>query len=179
MFALRKTIQGILFSTVILLGYSVEGQAQVPAACTPVVYVFRHAEDHNGINDGPPYGLLTWIGQRHAQLYPDMVADFAATSGHCPLTRVYASNPSKPEPANENLDGSTNAFCTARPLAQLGTIDSQKQAHDLILTVSPKLFCSTEKFPPINRPDNKEALTRTSTDPIIYLCGTPHKPSQE
>ena len=180
MFALRKTIQGILFSTVILLGYSVEGQAQVPAACTPVVYVFRHAEDHGGLKKvGPPWGLLTWIGQRHAQLYPQMVADFAATSGHCPLTRVYASSPSLT--GQNQINGATNAFCTARPLAQLGTEDSQnsqKQAHDLILDVDVSICSIKESFPPIPRPDNQPTLSRADTDPIIYLCGTPEEPSQ-
>ena len=178
MFVLERAVPGIVFLAGMLLGYPAEVQAQQSTACTPVVYVFRHAEDHGGLDDvGPPWGLLTWIGQRHAQLYPDMVADFAATSGHCPLTRVYASSPSLT--GQNQINGATNAFCTARPLAQLGTVDSQKQEHHLILTVSGKLFCSiTPSFPPILRPDNQPALTRADTDPIIYLCGTPDEPSQ-
>ncbi|MCX2978829.1 hypothetical protein [Candidatus Marimicrobium litorale] len=48
----------------------------------------------------------------------------------------------------------------------------------MILDVDVSICSIKESFPPIPRPDNKEALTRASTDPIIYLCGTPDQPSQ-
>jgi hypothetical protein len=61
----------------------------------------------------------------------------------------------------------------------LGTIDSLKQEHDLILNVDVSICSINGSFPPIPRPDDEKPLTRAPTDPIIYICSTPdEQPSQ-
>jgi hypothetical protein len=80
------------------------------AACTPVVYAFRHAEDVNG-----PPPSLTPVGMEHANLYIEMVASFELTQNYCPVKLVYSVNPIKPG----GESGTTNPFFTARPLANI------------------------------------------------------------
>ncbi len=80
------------------------------AACTPVVYAFRHAEDVNG-----PPPSLTPVGMEHANLYIEMVASFELTQNYCPVKFVYSVDPIKPG----GESGTTNPFFTARPLANI------------------------------------------------------------
>jgi hypothetical protein len=92
-----------------LLSQSAQSQAAAPP-CTPVVYVFRHAEDVNG-----PPTALTPIGTEHANLYIEMVKSLEVTRIYCPVAAVYAVNPIKPD----GSVGTTNPYFTARPLANI------------------------------------------------------------
>jgi hypothetical protein len=76
-------------------------------ACTPVVYLFRHAED---VSNGTG---LTAVGEQHAALYPSMVAQYQLRYNICRVNRVYAMY-------DKNADsspGTTNPFNTAKYLA--------------------------------------------------------------
>jgi hypothetical protein len=88
-------------------------------ACTPVVYVFRHAEDTNPPNPPGPIFALTPTGKAHAALYPAMVNDFQAANGFCPVAKVYATTKvEKQQPCGSACASATNAFDTGAPLAQ-------------------------------------------------------------
>jgi hypothetical protein len=80
------------------------------AACTPVVYAFRHAEDLNG-----PPTELTPVGMEHANLYIEMITAFELTNNYCPVKFVYSVNQVKPG----GEVGTTNPYFTARPLANI------------------------------------------------------------
>jgi hypothetical protein len=83
---------------------------QSQAACTPVVYAFRHSEDVNG-----PPTALTPIGTEHANLYIEMIKSLEFTQNYCPVAAVYAVDPAKPDGST----GTTNPYFTARPLANI------------------------------------------------------------
>jgi hypothetical protein len=93
--------------------------AALAQTCTPVVYVFRHAEDTNPANPPGPIFALTPTGQAHAALYPTMVNAFeAAPNDFCKVAKVYATTTQdKVGECGQNCKSATNAFCTARPLA--------------------------------------------------------------
>ena len=96
----------VLFSSLVLLASSA-------LACTPAVFVFRHAEDTN-----PPYPLifhLTPTGEFHALFYRIMVPAFADGTTFCKVTTVYAATT---EDKPDHSKSATNSFFTARPLAQ-------------------------------------------------------------
>jgi hypothetical protein len=109
-------IKGLLSILLFALGVFVSDAAQ---ACTPTLYLFRHAEDVDV--DEPPFGQpagLTAIGKRHAQLYPAMITQMQETLGlmsPCPLGRVFAmwdrNTGAKPL-------GTVNPYQTALYLAQ-------------------------------------------------------------
>jgi hypothetical protein len=136
---IKRTVEFLSLGFITLAAYA----SGVDSGCTPVVYVFRHAEDYTpnpAINlngDGftcpdkdkngncGPYGQLTQTGATHASIYPSMITNFQANhkaltdEDFCPVQVVYAANPSKGSVTNTmNLKGADNAFCTARPLAR-------------------------------------------------------------
>jgi hypothetical protein len=81
-------------------------------ACTPTVFLFRHAEDQTNKKTNLPE--LTPAGEEHAALYPEMVSQDLSTTSDCPIKRVLAMY-------NLNTDGSkgtTNPQKTAEPLAK-------------------------------------------------------------
>lgn len=100
---LKQSLRGLLlFAGLFLFAAGTAG-----AFCTPVVYLFRHAEDFDNKS------ALTPVGDAHADLYPDMVADFGAANHYCPVGFVYALYDKRP-----NGDpGTVNPLETARPLA--------------------------------------------------------------
>jgi hypothetical protein len=104
----------VLFSALVFFASSALGQA----ACLPVVYAFRHAEDTNP--KPPPLFALTPTGQAHALLYPGMISELESrpNTNYCPVAKVYATTKvrKKGECATE-CDSATNAFDTAKPLA--------------------------------------------------------------
>ena len=156
----RRVILGIMLSAMTLFGPPVNAQE---SSCKPVVYVFRHAEDYNPGRQSPPYGFLTYIGEKHASLYPAMVSHLRSQEGHCAVTRVYATNPFKGKTPDDNWDGSTNAFCTARPLARITTGQEHKIAPAVAVenNETPILMCRTMSEQGI-----------TVVDPIIFLHGS-------
>jgi hypothetical protein len=77
------------------------------AACTPVVYAFRHAED---LKQGT--GLKP-IGTEHADRYDGMVAHFELDRSYCPVAYVYSMYNINPN----GSPGTENPFQTAEPLA--------------------------------------------------------------
>ncbi len=77
------------------------------AACMPVVYAFRHAED---LKTGT--GLRP-VGAEHADRYDEMLADFESDRNYCPVGFVYAMYNKKPD----GSPGTENPFQTAEPLA--------------------------------------------------------------
>jgi hypothetical protein len=103
--------------------------SSVSAECTPVVYMFRHAEDTNPPEDPdnnqfhPPKGtvplfVLTPTGQAHARLYPTMISGLQAANNYCAVTKVYATTTvRKDAPCDPTCDSATNAFYTGKPLA--------------------------------------------------------------
>jgi hypothetical protein len=90
--------------------------AGVTSACTPVAYLFRHAEDENK-SKTDPFGLtLTAAGVAHADLYIEMLDKFQQEkSTYCPIKVVYALNPVNAD----GTVGTSNPYWTANPLAQL------------------------------------------------------------
>jgi hypothetical protein len=82
-------------------------------ACTPTVFLFRHAEDKTNTKTNLPE--LTPAGVKHASLYPEMVDQYLSMmTDLCPIKRVLAMY-------DHNTDGSkgtTNPFKTAEPLAK-------------------------------------------------------------
>jgi hypothetical protein len=82
------------------------------AACTPVVYAFRHAEDLS--SDIYPTGLKP-VGRQHADLYPAMVDAFGAAHDYCPVGLVYSVYNINPGPPP--APGTNNPLQTAEPLA--------------------------------------------------------------
>jgi len=97
--------------------------------CTPVVYLFRHAEEGSGAT-GLDQNTLRPAGLQHANLYNSMIERFQAKLGYCPVNTVFAmarkNAPSAPNFANGL--GTTNPFFTARPLSV-----AVRQAFDLSL----------------------------------------------
>jgi hypothetical protein len=93
------------------------------AACTPVVYAFRHAEDES--KSVAPFPCLpgstvncttalTKVGKEHADLYNEMITNFEMIHDYCAVKYVYSVNPILP---GGFAGGTTNPFETARPLA--------------------------------------------------------------
>jgi len=110
----------VLFSSLVLLASSA-------LACTPAVFVFRHAEDTN-----PPYPLifhLTPTGEFHALFYRIMVPAFADGTTYCKVTTVYAATT---EDKPDRSRSATNSFFTARPLAQ-----QEMGGNDPIIALGP------------------------------------------
>jgi hypothetical protein len=122
---LRAAVLFILCGSV---SYGIPPSAVAEFPCTAVIYLFRHAEDAapgpdtKTILDGVTYSskLLPW-GDAHAALYNDMITSLGTLFNGtlCPVGKVYAVNPTKP---NGQL-GSTNPYKTAQPLALL-TMDA-------------------------------------------------------
>ena len=140
----------VLFSSLGLLASSA-------LACTPAVFVFRHAEDTN-----PPAPLifhLTPTGEFHAILYRIMVPAFADGTTFCKVTTVYAATPvDKPDFSKS----ATNSFFTAQPLAQqqmagkdpiieLGTFDKKHPENSRLYE-----FLGNGNNAPAEQPSNYE-----------------------
>jgi hypothetical protein len=94
----NKTLFSILLFA---LGTFFSNSAQAQLLCKQAVYLFRHAEDDNG---------LTSVGKAHAKLYPAMINQLQGTRGICPVQRVFAM-------WNRGTAGTQNPVDTARPLA--------------------------------------------------------------
>lgn len=106
----------VLFGALVSFASSALGQA-----CVPVVFAFRHAEDTNPPNPPGPTFALTPTGQAHANLYPTMISGFLeqTTSTLCPVVKVYAATTvEKVAPCGNECASASNAFDTAKPLAQ-------------------------------------------------------------
>ena len=92
---------------VLLVSSSLLGPLAVQASCTPVVYLFRHAEDEMEVND------LTEVGDAHAELYPGMVNGFGAAQDYCPVGFVYALNDKKPDGSKGTINPRDTAMFLA------------------------------------------------------------------
>jgi hypothetical protein len=93
------------------------------AACTPVAYLFRHAEDQdNPIKKTPFDDTLTPSGDAHAGLYISMMNafDLETEFTYCEVVTVYALNPYKHASPSTEI-GTSNPYWTANPLAQNNT----------------------------------------------------------
>jgi hypothetical protein len=118
--------------------------AALAQTCTPVVYVFRHAEDTNPPGSHPPVPIfaLTPAGQKHAELYPTMVSAFEAADPKkplCKVAKVYATTIKDKVDCKQDCKSATNAFCTARPLAcAVITGDAYKCTHS---NLANPIFC--------------------------------------
>jgi hypothetical protein len=95
----------LLFFCGSLLSFISSASAQTP--CTPIVYAFRHAEDL-GRN-------LTELGQRHADLYIEMLGagGFGPPHNYCPVGYVYSTYNINPD----GMPGTNNPLETAQPVA--------------------------------------------------------------
>ena len=97
------------------------------AQCSPVAYLFRHAEDINKTRQHPFDYTLSDSGGAHAGLYIEMINKFQQEKPqYCPIKVVYALNP-------ENFDGSvgtSNPYWTANPLAQVTQTDLDESTHE-------------------------------------------------
>ncbi len=89
------------------------------ANCTPVAYLFRHAEEGSSRPTDLTDDTLLPVGNRHAALYPGMIQRLQEKSGYCPVEAVFAmARKNAPDaPKSPNGLGTTNPFFTARPLA--------------------------------------------------------------
>jgi hypothetical protein len=92
-------IKRLLSISLFAIGVFFSNAAQ---ACTPTIYLFRHAEDSNG---------LTAVGLRHADLYPMMIQQLQKAFPICDVQRVFAM-------WSRNGAGTSNPYYTAKPLAQ-------------------------------------------------------------
>jgi hypothetical protein len=92
----------------------------VSSACTPVAYLFRHAEDKNQDKSAPFDVTLSSSGLAHADLYIEMMNKFQQeTPTYCPVSTVYALNPVKSLlPGGVPEIGTSNPYWSAEPLAQ-------------------------------------------------------------
>jgi hypothetical protein len=109
----------------------------VASACTPVAYLFRHAEDQNRDKSDPFELTLTPSGQAHADLYIGMMNKFQQEKpSYCPVSTVYALNPIKFfHPGGRPEIGTSNPYWTAEPLAQRATNQNPIiTVDDMILT---------------------------------------------
>jgi hypothetical protein len=101
----------ILRSLIALLAFGAAfSAAPVAAACDPVVYLFRHAEEKPG---GELANTLLRVGQQHAELYPSMIEGFQRNN--CPVSSVYTMSSYN---ANGSI-GTTNPYYTAYPSANV------------------------------------------------------------
>jgi hypothetical protein len=121
---LRTTTALFAFHSVFLAG------AGAASACTPVAYLFRHAEDVNQVKS-EPFGLtLSTSGVAHADLYIGMIDKFQQEKPqYCPIRAVYALNPIK----SDGSWGTSNPYWTADPLAQ--TAETTMQDRNAIISV--------------------------------------------
>jgi hypothetical protein len=100
----NKLFSIFLFAFCVFLHHT-PAQAQ---ACTPSVYLFRHAEDVSvGVG-------LTPAGKQHAELYPQMLSQYQSVIPECPVKRVLAMYDFNPD----GTKGTTNPRDTAEPLAR-------------------------------------------------------------
>jgi hypothetical protein len=102
-FAFRTLIASLAFC-------SVFSAIPVTAACDPVVYLFRHAEEKPG---GVVTNTLLLVGQQHAELYPDMIEGFQGDN--CPVNWVYAMSAT----SADGSIGTSNPYFTAYPSASV------------------------------------------------------------
>jgi hypothetical protein len=90
--------------------------AGAASACTPVAYLFRHAEDKNQEKSNAFDVTLTASGLAHANLYVEMMNAFQQEKPtYCLVSAVYALNPYKNAVGGEI--GTSNPYWTADPLA--------------------------------------------------------------
>jgi len=132
----------VLFMLCGSVSYGIPPSAVAEFPCTAVIYLFRHAEDAKlgtTLVDGVTYfsKLHPW-GDAHAALYNDMITSLGTLFNGtlCPVKRVYAVNPTKP---NGEL-GTTNPYKTAEPLALIAMNEKP------IITIGEKRI--DEKFGP-------------------------------
>jgi hypothetical protein len=91
--------------------------AGAASACTPVAYLFRHAEDKNEDKTDAFKDTLTASGSQHASLYIAMMDAFQQEkSTYCLVSTVYALNPYKNAAPSPEI-GTSNPYWTANPLA--------------------------------------------------------------
>jgi hypothetical protein len=103
------------------------------ASCTPVVYAFRHAEDFK------EKSALTPVGEAHADLYPEMVANFESAHDYCPVGFVYSMYDVKPD----GQPGTINPRDTAEFLAIVACYNLA-----LFTNSSPAITCAGDGFKP-------------------------------
>ncbi len=90
--------------------------------CTPVAYLFRHAEEGAPATNIDQNTLLP-AGNQHAALYAGMIQRMQSKLGYCPLLDVFAmARKNAPNAASfPNGLGTTNPYFTAKPLANTVT----------------------------------------------------------
>ena len=115
------------------------------AACEPVVYLFRHAEEKPG---GVTTNTLLRVGNQHAELYPSMIEGFQGNN--CPVSWVYAMSSYN---ANGSI-GTSNPYFTGYPSAN---VLPQKTPQDTLGTR--KLLEFLPKEGPAFLADIKSKLT--------------------
>jgi hypothetical protein len=105
--------------------------AGAASACTPVAYLFRHAEDENQAKSGPYDLTLSTSGVAHADLYIEMMRNFhqEKLGKYCPIREIYALNPIK----SDGSWGTSNPYWTANPLAQ--TAETTMEDRNAIISV--------------------------------------------
>lgn len=93
---------------------------QVAMACTPVAYLFPHAEVNAKLIQTYPFTpTLSYPGQAHSALYIQMMGQFQPTQSYCPVARIYALDPIKSfNPAGAPVKATSNPYWTAAPFAQ-------------------------------------------------------------
>jgi hypothetical protein len=138
------------FALVVFGSLALFTSAALAQTCTPVVYVFRHAEDTNPPNPPGPIFALTPTGQAHAALYPAMISDFEASNNFCKVAKVYATTiADKTGDCGANCKSATNAFCTARPLACVVATGNASQCTSSL--ADPTVCTNKPSDPPITR----------------------------
>jgi hypothetical protein len=101
--------------------------------CTPVAYLFRHAEEKDSSATNIYENTLLPVGNRHAALYQSMIKRFQSKFNYCPVSTVFAmarknapNGPGLPEIAFPNGLGTTNPFFTAKPLDNAAIVAFQE-----------------------------------------------------
>ena len=102
-FSLRSFLALLTFGSIV-------SNISIAAACDPVVYLLRHAEEKPG---GVLTNTLLRVGQAHAELYPSMIEGFQ--ENNCPVSWVYAMS----SYSADGSIGTSNPYFTGYPSANV------------------------------------------------------------
>jgi len=119
-----------------------------PLPCTPVAFLFRHAEDYDGTPQNPinpPFNKdLTPAGYRHADIYghyrygfyEGMVNDYSIYKNYCKVSRVYAMY----DYNKDGGPGTPNPRLTATPLSAGCCFQSPLMEVDVVVVNKTKKY---------------------------------------
>ena len=145
--------------------------AQSEAPCTPVAYLFRHAEETGTVPRNIDTDTLKPEGDRHALLYVDMIRNIQSASNFCPVRDVFAmARKNAPNAANPNGIGTTNPFFTGKPFTNAAVLDEECAANLRLGCMGFDEMFPFDVYSPITstNPNVTERVGVQQTDDILY-----------